>query len=78
MNGLGNTPPGIHADGALLGGFWGDLAELELFAEHHRGADDGRGAMYSRLREVGGMLVESICGAALYIRSGANSGMDSQ
>ena len=60
MDELGNIPPGIHADGALLGGLWGDLAELELFAEHHRGADDGRGAVHGRLREVRGVVVESI------------------
>ena len=77
MDELGNIPPRIHEDEALLGGLWGDLAEFELFAEHHCGADDGRGAEHGRQREVGGVVV-SISDAALYIRCGANSEMDSQ
>ena len=52
MDERGNTPPCIHADGALLGGLWGDMVELELFADHHRRVNDGRSTVHESGRDA--------------------------
>ena len=55
-----DRPPGVHAYWTLFGGFRKDMTELVLLSESHDCADERRGAMYGCLRQMCGVVLESI------------------